>query len=81
MDNFKEIAEKCLRGEFSGTFIKRAGGSWESKWLHKCTLPGFVKYPYYFEYGCLKQAYSEIGKQCTLEGADIIDFKINPYET
>lgn len=70
----KQLFEDVLSGKLKGTFVKRAGGSWESKYLHKCTLPGFVKYPYYFEYGCLKQAYSETEKQCTLEGADIVNF-------
>lgn len=74
MKNFKEIADKCLNGELSGTFIKRAGGNWESKYLHRSKLLGFVKYPYYFKYGCLIQSYSETGKQCFLEEADIIDF-------
>jgi len=75
MKNFKEIADKCLNGELSGTFIKKAGGSLKSKYLHKCTtLSGIVKYPYYFKYGCLKQSYSETGKQCILEEADIVDF-------
>ena len=74
MEINKQLFEDVLAGRLKGIFVKRAGGSWESKYLHKCTLPGFVKYPYYFEYGCLKQAYSETGKQCTLAGADIVYF-------
>lgn len=35
MENFKEIAEKCLAGELSGTFILQDGSKIKSDYLRK----------------------------------------------
>ena len=35
MENFKEIAEKCLAGELSGTFVIDNGNNWHSSYLRR----------------------------------------------
>lgn len=47
MENFKEIAEKCLRGELSGTFVLRNGGSWKSNTLSRYSIEGKIMPGYY----------------------------------
>lgn len=50
MTNFKEIAEKCLAGELSGTFKNRQGDSIPSHMLHKFDN---AKYPYIYRDNCI----------------------------
>ena len=50
MKNFKEIAEKCLAGELSGTFKNRQGDSIPSYMLHKFDN---AKYPYIYRDNCI----------------------------
>ena len=40
MINFKEIAEKCLAGELSGTFVTAFGNNWHSKYLQRHAILG-----------------------------------------
>lgn len=47
MENFKEIAEKCLAGELSGTFVLRNGGSWKSNTLSRYSIAGKIIPGYY----------------------------------
>lgn len=47
MENFKEIAEKCLAGKLSGTFVLRNGGSWKSNTLSRYSIAGKIMPGYY----------------------------------
>ena len=38
MKNFKEIAEKCLVGELSGTFVTAFGNNWHSRYLQRYAI-------------------------------------------
>lgn len=40
MINFKEIAEKCLAGELSGTFVTAFDNNWHSSYLHRYSILG-----------------------------------------
>ena len=70
MKNFKEIAEKCLAGELSGTFKNRQGAGIPSHLLHRFDN---AKYPYIYWDNCITihGNYFHAGK---LSGYDIINF-------
>lgn len=40
MENFKEIAEKCLAGELSGTFVTAFNNNWHSSYLQRYYILG-----------------------------------------
>ena len=40
MENFKEIAEKCLAGELSGTFVTAFDNNWHSSYLQRYAILG-----------------------------------------
>lgn len=40
MENFKEIAEKCLAGELSGTFVTAFDNHWHSSYLQRYAILG-----------------------------------------
>jgi hypothetical protein len=40
MNNFKEIAEKCLAGELSGTFVTAFDNNWHSSYLQRYAILG-----------------------------------------
>jgi hypothetical protein len=42
MKNFKQIAEDCLAGKLSGTFILRNSGSWKSNTLSRYSIDGKI---------------------------------------
>ena len=53
MKNFKEIAEKCLAGELSGTFVFQNGQKISSSKLQKYDEdPPYGDYPYYISHTC-----------------------------
>ena len=53
MENFKEIAEKCLAGELSGTFVFQNGQKISSSKLQKYDEdPPYGDYPYYISHTC-----------------------------
>jgi hypothetical protein len=53
MKNFKEIAEKCLAGELSGTFVFQNGQTISSRKLQKFdTDVPYGDYPYYISHLC-----------------------------
>ena len=53
MINFKEIAEKCLAGELSGTFVFQNGQKISSSKLQKYDKdPPYGDYPYYISHTC-----------------------------
>ena len=70
MKDFKEIAEKCLAGELSGTFKNRQGDSIPSHILHRFD---HVTYPYFYWDKCITihGNYFHSGKSSNY---DIIDF-------
>lgn len=47
MKNFKQIAEDCLAGKLSGTFVLRNGGSWKSNTLSRYSIEGRLIPDYY----------------------------------
>lgn len=47
MENFKQIAEDCLAGKLSGTFVLRNGGSWKSNTLRRYSIEGKLIPDYY----------------------------------
>ena len=71
MENFKEIAEKCLAGELSGTFVLRDTRSIHSKCLIKmkgCICTYYIDGYFYSDNG---NCYSRHLRQ---QNNDIIDF-------
>lgn len=42
MVNFRQIAEDCLSGKLSGTFVLRNGGSWKSNTLSRYSIAGKI---------------------------------------
>ena len=71
MENFKEIAEKCLAGELSGTFVLRDNKTLHSKCLIKmkgCICPYYIDGYYYSDNG---NCYNRHLRQ---QNNDIIDF-------
>lgn len=72
MKNFKEIAEKCLAGELSGTFVTAFGNNWHSDYLQKPTIFGHeIPGQYVLGPGVI---YNEIGQCESREHVKIIDF-------
>ena len=72
MKNFKEIAEKCLAGELSGTFVTAFGNNWHSNYLQRHTILGHeMPVQYVLGPGVI---YNEIGQCESREKVRIIDF-------
>jgi hypothetical protein len=72
MKNFKEIAEKCLAGELSGTFVTVFGNNWHSNYLQRHTILGQeIPEQYILGPGVI---YNEIGQCKGREEVRIIDF-------
>ena len=72
MENFKEIAEKCLAGELSGTFVTAFGNNWHSRYLQKHTILGYeMPAQYVLGPGVI---YNEIGQCESRKEVRIIDF-------
>jgi hypothetical protein len=72
MINFKEIAEKCLAGELSGTFIIDKGRNWHSSYLQRHYVIGRqMPGQYVLGPGVI---YNEIGQCENREKVKIIDF-------
>ena len=72
MENFKEIAEKCLAGELSGTFVTAFGNNWHSRYLQKHTILGYeMPAQYVLGPGVI---YNEIGQCESREKVRIINF-------
>lgn len=76
MENFKEIAEKCLAGELSGTFKLASGKLVFSDNLKRRLNDPSRKYPYQMYVDGVPFLYSINGTLFTLIGdsSDIIDF-------
>ena len=72
MKNFKEIAEKCLAGELSGTFVTAFGNNWHSNYLQKHTILGHeMPEQYVLGPGVI---YNEMGQCESREKVRIINF-------
>ena len=72
MENFKEIAEKCLAGELSGTFVTAFGNNWHSNYLRRHAILGHeMPAQYVLGPGVI---YNEIGQCESREKVRIIDF-------
>lgn len=71
MKNFKEIAEKCLAGELSGTFVLRNKLKLSSKHLTQPRISGRFLCPY----DILEHSYSEKGS-CHHESLHLVDYDI-----
>lgn len=72
MKDFKEIAEKCLAGELSGTFVTAFGNNWHSNYLQRHTILGQeIPEQYILGPGVI---YNEIGQCKGREEVRIIDF-------
>ena len=72
MENFKEIAEKCLSGELSGTFVTAFGNNWHSNYLRRHAILGHeMPAQYVLGPGVI---YNEIGQCESREKVRIIDF-------
>jgi hypothetical protein len=74
MNNFKEIAEKCLKGELSGTFILRNDARIPSRRLYKRTANFIITDPYVFN--GLPYTYGDTGTRYPTyeEEYDVINF-------
>ena len=72
MENFKEIAEKCLAGELSGTFVIDKGKNWHSSYLQRHYVIGRqMPGQYVLGPGII---YNEIGQCGNRDKTRIIDF-------
>lgn len=72
MEIFKEIAEKCLSGELSGTFVTAFGNNWHSRHLQKYAILGHeMPGQYVLGPGVI---YNEIGQCESSEKVRIINF-------
>lgn len=72
MENFKEIAEKCLAGELSGTFITAFGNKWHSSYLQRYAILGHeMPSQYVLGPGII---YNNIGQCISNEKVRIINF-------
>jgi hypothetical protein len=72
MKNFKEIAEKCLAGELSGTFVIQGEKNWHSSALSRHMIAGHeMPGQYVIGPGVI---YNEIGQCASIERIRIIDF-------
>ena len=72
MKNFKQIAEDCLAGKLSGTFVIDKEKNWHSSYLQKYTICGHeMPGQYVLGPGVI---YNEIGQCIGRERTRIIDF-------
>jgi hypothetical protein len=72
MENFKQIAEDCLAGKLSGTFVIDKGKNWHSSYLQRHTVLGReMPGQYVLGPGII---YNEIGQCEGRERLRIIDF-------
>lgn len=72
MKNFKEIAEKCLAGELSGTFITAFDNNWHSSYLHRYAILGHeMPEQYVLGPGVI---YNKMGQCESRKEVKIIDF-------
>ena len=72
MEKFKQIAEDCLAGKLSGTFINRRGDIIPSSMLHKFDS---IKYPYvYWENNCITRKGNYFYNEEKISDYDIINF-------
>ena len=72
MKNFKEIAEKCLAGKLSGTFVIQGEKNWHSSTLSRHMIAGHeMPGQYVIGPGVI---YNEIGQCESIERIRIIDF-------
>ena len=72
MKNFKEIAEKCLAGELSGTFVTAFGNNWHSSYLQRYAILGHeMPSQYVLGPGVI---YNAMGQCESREKVKIIDF-------
>ena len=72
MKNFKEIAEKCLVGKLSGTFVTAFGNNWHSNYLQKHKILGYeMPEQYVLGPGII---YNALGQCESREKVRIIDF-------
>ena len=72
MENFKEIAEKCLAGELSGTFVTAFDKNWHSSYLQRYAILGHeMPEQYVLGPGVI---YNEIGQCESRKEVRIIDF-------
>ena len=72
MENFKEIAEKCLAGELSGIFVTAFGNKWHSRYLQRYAILGTeMPSQYVLGPGII---YNALGQCESREKVKIIDF-------
>ena len=72
MVNFKEIAEKCLAGELSGTFVNAFDKNWHSSYLQRYTILGHeMPEQYVLGPGVI---YNKLGQCESRKEVRIIDF-------
>ena len=72
MENFKEIVEKCLAGELSGTFVTAFGNNWHSNYLRRHAILGHeMPEQYVLGPGVI---YNEMGQCESREKVRIINF-------
>ncbi len=72
MENFKEIVEKCLAGELSGTFVTAFDNNWHSSYLQRYYILGHeMPEQYVLGPGII---YNEIGQCTSNEKVKIVDF-------
>lgn len=72
MENFKEIAEKCLAGELSGTFVTAFDSNWHSSYLQRYAILGH-EMPEQYVLG-LGVIYNAMGQCESRKEVKIIDF-------
>lgn len=81
MDNFKEIADKCLDGLLRGTFVLRNGNRLSSCKLHKVKSNGGECKPYALKYTTGTEILLNAkGRQCSdafQSSCDVVDFLEN----
>ena len=72
MENFKEIAEKCLAGELSGTFVTAFDNNWHSSYLQRYAILGHeMPEQYVLGPGVI---YNKLGQCESRKEVKIIDF-------
>jgi hypothetical protein len=72
MNNFKEIAEKCLAGELSGTFVTAFDNNWHSSYLQRYAILGHeMPEQYVLGPGVI---YNKLGQCESRKEVKIIDF-------
>ena len=72
MENFKEIAEKCLAGELSGTFVTAFDNNWHSSYLQRYAILGHeMPEQYILGPGVI---YNKLGQCESRKEVKIIDF-------